>query len=395
MARETPVCDEDVFGSEAVRNARAVDDRLRETAPAVKISRENITLVGRYEEVSKGLQDYRTFSSRSRPWHDPSSVRPEILLVDDPPKHTRVRNVIASALTPRTLTRMASAFEADADALMRRVKEKSGEPIDAVGEITRAFVDKVLPDLLGLPKWGRENLSPFGHMVWATLGPQNELYREAMENVGPVLEWVDQCCNRENLDPQGLGMQMFIGADQGLITHDEAKLLVQVLLSAAADTTVMTMATAIRAFCLFPEQYALLRSQPELLRNAFEESLRWDSPSRMAGRITTREVELQGYRIPEGERCGLMFAAANRDPRKWNDPDRFDIRRDLKGHVGWGYGLHACVGRVLALLEADALLGACIRHIERFELAGEPEPWMSAIGHGPARLPVRIHPAAH
>jgi len=394
MARETPVCDEDVFGSEAVRNARAVDDRLRETAPAVKISRENITLVGRYEEVSKGLQDYRTFSSRSRPWHDPSSVRPEILLVDDPPKHTRVRNVIASALTPRTLTRMASAFEADADALMRRVKEKSGEPIDAVGEITRAFVDKVLPDLLGLPKWGRENLSPFGHMVWATLGPQNELYREAMENVGPVLEWVDQCCNRENLDPQGLGMQMFIGADQGLITHDEAKLLVQVLLSAAADTTVMTMATAIRAFCLFPEQYALLRSQPELLRNAFEESLRWDSPSRMAGRITTREVELQGYRIPEGERCGLMFAAANRDPRKWNDPDRFDIRRDLKGHVGWGYGLHACVGRVLALLEADALLGACIRHIERFELAGEPEPWMSAIGHGPARLPVRIHPAA-
>jgi len=300
MARETPVCDEDVFGSEAVRNARAVDDRLRETAPAVKISRENITLVGRYEEVSKGLQDYRTFSSRSRPWHDPSSVRPEILLVDDPPKHTRVRNVIASALTPRTLTRMASAFEADADALMRRVKEKSGEPIDAVGEITRAFVDKVLPDLLGLPKWGRENLSPFGHMVWATLGPQNELYREAMENVGPVLEWVDQCCNRENLDPQGLGMQMFIGADQGLITHDEAKLLVQVLLSAAADTTVMTMATAIRAFCLFPEQYALLRSQPELLRNAFEESLRWDSPSRMAGRITTREVELQGYRIPEG-----------------------------------------------------------------------------------------------
>ncbi len=395
MTRPIPVCDEDVFGSEAVRRARDVDDRLREMAPAVKIARENITLLGRYEEVSKGLQDYRTFSSRSRPWHDPSSVRPEILLVDDPPKHTRVRNVIASALTPRTLTRLASAFEADADALLRRVKQKSGEPIDAVGEITRAFVDKVLPDLLGLPKWGRENLSAFGHMVWATLGPQNELFSEAMENVGPVLEWVDQCCNRENLDPQGLGMQMFLGADQGLITHDEAKLLVQVLLSAAADTTVMTMATAIRAFSLFPEQYALLRSQPELLRNAFEESLRWDSPSRMAGRITTREVEVQGYVIPEGERCGLMFAAANRDPRRWTDPDRFDIRRDLKGHVGWGYGLHACVGRVLALLEADALLGACIRHIERFELAGDPEPWMSAIGHGPARLPVRIHPAAH
>ena len=115
----------------------------------------------------------------------------------------------------------------------------------------------------------------------------------------------------------------------------------------------------------------------------------------MAGRITTREVDVDGYRIPAGERCGLMFASANRDPRKWPDPDRFDIRRDLRGHIGWGYGIHACVGRVLALLEADALLGALLKHIERFEPAGEPEPWMTTIGHGPAKLPIRIHAVAH
>jgi len=93
--------------------------------------------------------------------------------------------------------------------------------------------------------------------------------------------------------------------------------------------------------------------------------------------------------IPKGERCGLMFAAANRDPRKWKDPERFDIRRDHRAHLGWGYGVHACVGRVLALLEADALLGAIVKNIERFEAAGEPEPWMTTIGHGPAKLPVR------
>ena len=185
-------------------------------------------------------------------------------------------------------------------------------------------------------------------------------------------------------------MQMFLAADRGLITQDQAKLLVGILLSAAADTTVMTVSTAMRAFSLFPDQYQLLRAEPNLLRAAFEESLRWDSPSRMAGRITMREVEFEGYVIPAGERCGLMFASANRDQRKWPDPDRFDIRRDLRAHVGWGYGVHACVGRVLALLEADALLGALIRHIERFEPAGEPEPWMTTIGHGPAKLPLRI-----
>jgi 4-methoxybenzoate monooxygenase (O-demethylating) len=394
MSMTIPVCDDDVFSAESVRNARAVDDRLRERAPAVRLSRENITMLGRFADVSQGLKDWQTFSSTSRPWHDPQSVRPEILLTNDPPKHGPVRSVIATALSPRALANMADSFQRDAADLVNRLAQRSGETIDAVAEITQPFVYKVLPDLLGLPQWGRQNMAAFGHMVWATMGPPNELFQEAMLNTAPVIEWVDQCCNRENLDPEGLGMQMFYAADRGQITADEAKLLVQILLSAAADTTVMTLATAIRAFCEFPEQYQLLRSQPSLLRGAFDESLRWDSPSRMAGRITTREVEIGGYVIPKGERCGLMFAAANRDPRKWKDPDHFDIRRDHRGHVGWGYGIHTCVGRTLAQLEADALLGAIIARIERFEAAGAPAPWMTTVGHGPAKLPVRLFAAA-
>jgi cytochrome P450 len=209
----------------------------------------------------------------------------------------------------------------------------------------------------------------------------------------PVLAWVDECCNRENLDQDGLGMTMFDAADRGEITHAEAKLLVQILLSAAADTTVMTLGTAIRAFCEFPDQYHALRQNPAITRTAFDESLRWDSPSRMAGRIATRDVEIEGHKIPAGTRCGLLFAAANRDPRKWADPDRFDISRDVRGQVGWGAGVHMCVGRTLAQLEADAMLGAMLPRIQRFESAGDPEPWMTTIGHGPVRLPVRVVPA--
>jgi cytochrome P450 len=388
------VSNDDLFSAASVRNARAVDDALRETAPVVKLARENITMLARYEHVSKGLADWKTFSSTSRPWHDPNSVRPEILLTDDPPRHTQVRAVIANALSPRALSKMAEAFRADADALVSRLKPKSGQVIDAVGEITQPFVYKVLPDLLGVAEKGREHMLAFGHMVWATMGPMNELFHEAMKDTGPVIEWATSCCNRENLAPDSLGMQMFEAADRGEITQDEAKLLVGILLSAAADTTVMTMATAIRAFCLFPDQYQLLRSDRSLLRAAFEESLRWDSPSRMAGRIAMRDVEIDGVVIPKGERCGLMFAAANRDPRKWKDPDKFDVKRDNRGHVGWGYGVHSCVGRVLAGLEADALLGAVVQHIESFEAAGDPEPWMTTIGHGPARLPVRFKAAA-
>jgi len=390
VRREICISDEDPFSAAAVRDARAVDDRLRELAPAVKLARENITLLTRYEQVSAGLRDWKTFSSASRPWHDPNSVRPELLLTDDPPKHTAVRAVIAEALSPKALAKMGEAFRADADALVLRLKAKSGTTIDAMAEITRPFVYKVLPDLLGIPLEGRENMYAFGNMVWATLGPVNELFHAAMKDTGRVSEWVQRCCRRENLTPGSLGMQMFLAADRGEITPDEAMLLVGILLSAAADTTVMTLGSAIRAFALFPEQYQRVRADVSLVRAAFEESLRWDSPSRMAGRITTGEVEIEGVAIPKGERCGLMFAAANRDPRQWSHPEDFNVLRDNRGHLGWGQGIHACVGRVLAGLEAEALLGAVARHIRSFEAAGEPEPWMTAIGHGPERLPVRF-----
>ena len=390
MNPELPSTDLDIFNADSVHNAREVDDALREMAPVVWLERENIAVTGRYEHVQNGLADWQTFSSRSRPWHDPDSVRPEILLTDDPPRHTQVRKVLGDILSPAVLRDMTQNFEADAEALLSDLKKAGERDIDAVDAISRTFVYKVLPDLIGLPLEGRENMAAFGHMVWATMGPENALFHEAMQGSEPVFEWLDICCSRESLTPGMLGMKLFEAADRGLVTQDEAKLLVQILLSAAADTTVMTISTAIRAFCEFPEQYALLREDPSLVRAAFEESLRWDSPSRMAGRITTKDVDIEGYTIPAGTRCGLMFAAANRDPRKWVHPARFDIQRDIRGHVGWGFGIHACVGRNLALLEADALLGKLVSHIEKFEATGNPEPWMTTIGHGPASLPVKI-----
>jgi cytochrome P450 len=390
MAAEIPVYRDDLFNRESVLHSREVDDALREMSPVVWLERENIAMLGRWQHVSEGLQNWQAFSNTSRPWHDPNSVRPEILLTDDPPRHTQVRMVIGKALMPKTVSRAEAHFHKVADEQIAKLMEREGEIVDAHSEICAPFVHEVLPDLLGLPKEGRENMSAFGHAVWATMGPMNELFREAVEGSDPVINWAVWACERENLAPDSLGMAMFEAADRGEITQDDAKLLTLTMLSAGADTTVMTMSTAIRAFCEFPDQYQLLRQNPSLIKTAFDESLRWDSPSRMAGRITKKDVEIDGMVIPEGTRCGLMFAAANRDPRKWPEPDRFDIKRDLRGHVGWGYGIHACVGRNLALLEAQALLGAIIRHVESFESAGDLEWWMTTIGHGPAKLPVRF-----
>jgi cytochrome P450 len=392
MARSIPEFDTDIFSHASVRNANAIDDRLRELAPVVKLPGEDVLMLARFEHVSAGLKDWRTFSSTSRPWHDPNSVRPELLLTDDPPKHTGVRAVVANALSPAALNRMAEAFRADAREIITKLRAREGETIDAVADITQTFVYKVLPDLIGLPQEGRQHMSAFGHMVWATMGPMNALFHEAMRDTGgEVIAWAGACCKRDNLAPGSLGMAMYEAADRGEVTSAEAELLVGILLSAAADTTVMTLANTLRAFSEFPEEFRRVKGDPSLVRAAFEESLRWDSPSRMAGRIAMRDVEIDEFVVPAGTRCGLMFAAANRDPRRWEQPERFDVTRRNTGHLGFGFGVHACVGRVLALLEADALLGAVADSVTRIEKAGEPEPWMTTVGHGPIRLPIRLH----
>jgi len=392
MPKAIPDYPIDIFSRESVRNARAVDDALREFAPVVRLA-DGSVMIARHEQVLSGLRDWQTYSSRSRPWHDPNSVRPEILLTDDPPRHDHVRAVISRVLSAQFLAKLKESFERDAATLLDELLARGAATIDAVDDITRRFVNKVFPDAVGVRKEGREHMYAFGNMVWATMGPQNELFQEAMGDLGPVLAWIEQCCDRDRLGPGGIGLALYEIADTGVITQAEAKLLLQIVLSAGADTTILTMANAIRAFAQFPGEYQRLRDNPTLLRAAFDESLRWDSPSRMAGRITTREVQIEDYVVPAGQRVGLMFAAANRDPRAWPEPDRYDPSRDLKKQVGWGYGVHACVGRVLAQLESTALLSEFVRRVRQVEPAGEVEPWMTTIGHGPARLPVRLHAA--
>ena len=388
VTRSIPDYPLDIFTPAAVRDAREIDDALREFAPAVRLH-DGTVMIARHEHVTKGLLDWKSFSSTSRPWHDPTSPRPEILLTDDPPRHTQVRKVIADALSPRALDRVKGIFEQRARELLDRLEGE--DTVDAVSDVTQAYVFQVLPDILGLPEEGREHMHGFSEMVWATMGPPGELFDQAMSrDYSAVVEWLETQCERSALDPDGIGETIYAASDTGQVTRDEAKLLLQTVLSAGADTTFITMANALRAWALFPGEYAKLRSEPKKVRAAFDESLRWDSPSRMAGRIATVDVQIDDLVVPAGTRCGLMFAAANRDPRYWDSPDDYRLDRDTRHSLGWGYGIHGCVGRVLAQMEASALLGEIVARVEAIELVGPYEPWMTTVGHGPIRQPVKL-----
>ncbi len=171
MTTPIPTTDIDMFSAESVRNARRVDDGLREMAPVVWLERENIAMLGRHEHVSKYLVDWKSFSSTSRPWHDPNSVRPEILLTDDPPRHTQVRAVIGRALSPKAMKEMEDRFRREAEILVDDLLAHTGEAIDAVAGITGALCSQSAARHHGPARRSREAMTPFGNAVWATMGP--------------------------------------------------------------------------------------------------------------------------------------------------------------------------------------------------------------------------------
>src|SRR5436190_1056352 len=182
-------------------------------------------------------------------------------------------------------------------------------------------------------------------------------------------------------------------ADAGDITEAEAPLLVRSLLSAGIDTTVNGIGAAVYCLARFPDQLARLRQDPTLARNAFEEAIRFESPVQTFFRTTTREVEISGHRIGEGEKVLMFLGSANRDPRRWDNADRYDIGRKTSGHVGYGSGIHMCVGQLVARLEGEVMMAALARKVAAIEITGPVKRRYNNTLRGLESLPATMVPA--
>jgi cytochrome P450 len=227
-------------------------------------------------------------------------------------------------------------------------------------------------------------------MAFNAFGPRNALFEASMQKAGEVTAWIAAQCRREALSPDGLGARIYAEADAGNIEESEAALLVRSLLTAGLDTTIHGIAHALHCFATWPQEWSLLRKEPALLRGAFEEVIRYTSPVQTFFRTTTGAVEIAGTRIPAGEKVLLFLGAANRDPRRWTDPERFDIRRKAVGHVGFGYGIHQCVGQMVARLEVEVLLGALLERVAGFQLDGPPTWRLNNTLRGLETLPLLV-----
>ncbi len=401
---DVPVLEIDPFSDEFLANPYPDQDRMREAGPVVWLAKYGIYATARHEQVRTVLSDHTNFMSSAgvgmANFNKEPPFRPKSLILEaDPPQHTKARSILARILSPRVIPQIREDFALAANAMLDALQASAadGKVVDGIKALAEPYPLKVFPDAVGLEASGRENLLLYGDMIFNSFGPRNDLFLNAAQRVQPVTAWIMAHCQRAMLHPGGFGDQIYQAADSGEITQDEAPMLVRSFLSAGVDTTVNGIGNALLCLAQHPDEFEKLRqglgTQPALARHAFEETLRFESAVQTFFRTTARDVELAGATMPENSKVLAFLGGANRDPRQWAEPNRFNIARKNIGHMAFGTGIHGCVGQVVARLEGELIVAGLAKRFKRIEMAGAPTRRLNNTLRALANLPLRLTPA--
>lgn len=388
------VCDLDPFSAEFRQDPYSAYARMRALGPVVWLERYGIWGVSHYDAVKACLNDYSVFSNAggggmvnyftTPPWRKPS-----IILEVDPPEHERTRSVLIRVFSRQALSGLLPSFKAEAERLIDGVLSRG--TVDGVTDLVQPFPLTVFGDAIGMALAGdRQMMLRYGAMVFGGFGPPTDWYQDLMQGAQEVSDWIWDRCARENLAPHGFGSAIYAFADSGEIEEEEARLLVRSLLSAGVDTTIDSIGLALWRLAEHPEQWEILKADPGLARNAFEEATRFDSSSQSLFRTTLRETEFYGAQMGKHDKVMVFLGSAGRDPSVWEASDRFDIRRKLQGQIGYGAGIHGCVAQMVARLEGEAFFRALSERASTLEMTGPAQLRLNPGLRGLSSLPLSI-----
>jgi cytochrome P450 len=370
---------------------------MRRFRPVANVNRRGIWALFDFESVKRALTDPEAFSSRAAP---PGGAPLDWLIFMDPPRHSKLRALIARTFTPRSVANLEPRIAALASSLIDAVISR-GE-MDLVTELAERLPLLVIVEMMGMPLDDAPRVLPWAdailHLSDGIAGGERAArafaaYRAAKAEMQPYLH--DLVAERRAAPRDDLLTRLVESEVDGeRLTEDEIFSFFQLLLLAGTETTTNLIANSVLCFLEHPDQLARLRATPELLPGAIEEVLRFRTPVQMVFRMTTRDVELRGRVIPEGRLVLAMVGSANRDARQFPNANRFDMTR-TGAHVGFGHGAHFCIGAALARLETRVALSALLDRFSDIRRAGGA--WAPRTGlnvHGPRSLPIRFTPSA-
>ncbi|WP_328429385.1 cytochrome P450 family protein [Streptomyces sp. NBC_00443] len=379
-------------------------ERMREAGPVHRVlfpSGVQAWLVTGYDAAHAALNDDRLGKNHDRGndrWRARASIMPEPqhsqlqvhLLHQDPPKHTHMRHFVTDAFTPRRVEQLRPRLQELADALVDALP--AAGPTDLVAGFAAHFPFRVLAEVVGLPAESAARFDRDWGKVVQPVGPTDPgrpLYEARLQGLQSYIAEV-VTHKREHADDDLLS-RLVAARDQGELSQEELDSMIFQLLVAGQEPVTNQITTALIALFRHPDQLARLRDDPALMPRAVEELLRHDSAFELTTwRFFDQDSELHGSEIPAGDSVIVSLCAANRDPRRFDDPDALDLDRSPNPHLAFGHGIHFCPGAALARAELQIALGTLLRRLPGLHLAIDDDDieWIPAVlGRGTNRLP--------
>jgi cytochrome P450 len=362
---------------------------LRDAGPAVWLTKYEMFALTRYDSVRRALTDWESFPS-----HDGVMMNDQMndvlrgnTLCSDGAQHDALRKVLMRPLTPRALRPVKEQITREAETLADRLAAEG--TFDAVTDLANHLPVTVVSNLIGLPEAGRERMLFWATEMFNCFGPLNDRTTASFPVMQEMMDYATNEAVPGNLKPGGWAERIHMAAARGEVPARACPAMMVDYMGPSLDTTIFAISTAVWLFANNPDQWDLVRDDPLLMPSAVNEVLRYDAPIQGFSRSVAHEVNLDGSVIPAGSRAILFYGAANRDERKYPDPDRFDVRRRPGDHLGFGAGPHACVGMNLARIEMLALFTALATRIRRFTLL-EEEPIVNNVLRGFKTLRVSV-----
>ncbi len=342
---------------------------LRDEAPLYHNDKHNFWALSRYADCQSAVRDFKTFSSARGTSLEFTKAQVALLIDSDPPEHTRLRHLLGTMFTPAKVGPLEDVVRKMARDLL--APHLATGKIDIVTDFAAKLPMAIICQLLGFPQRDEDALRKLTDTVVHREDGVFEMPDEGMHATLKLYEYFNADMAKraaEGTTREDIITILMEAEAAGRISHEEVVGYIYILSIAGNETTTKLIGNICYQLHLHPDQAADLRADPTLLPGAIEETMRFDGPTQMMARTTTRDVELHGGVIPSGSKVALLFTSANRDERKYEHAGRFDIRRNPRDHLGFGGGLHACLGAALARLEARVAMEEIQAAIGHFEV---------------------------
>ena len=385
-----PICRLDFYSDQNVKDPVSAYHRMLELGSVVWLEENQMQAICGFSVLTQALRNHHVFRSGKGLSinEDVNKVLIGSTLHSDPPQHDATRAITFSPLSPKALEQVRDRINREAIKIAEEVSTK--DTFDAAMDLAPHLPLTIVRDLVGLGDHGKANMLEWGAATFELMGNPGNRRDEAFSKLKKLRQFLEAPDTLGALSEDGWASRATrLGIESG-IEPSRAVELMRDYIAPSLDTTISAIGYGVKLFAEFPDQWKKLKNDRNLMRNTIEEIVRLNTPIKAFSRYVEEDIEIDGFEFSVGERVLMVFGAANRDKERFPDPDVFDIDRNVRGHVGFGHGVHACLGMHLARLEMTCLFNALADRIERFELAGSPVPGINSSIHSYSRVPVRV-----